>query len=76
MASCVQSMTFDDGTKAWVPFDKVHDAIHDGGQLTPPPLTVGAPQNQPMTQVDAAGNPDTGPAVYGRSIGPRLGSSR
>lgn len=66
----VQSMTFDDGTKAWVPFDKVHDAIHDGGQLTPPPLTVGAPQNQPMTQVDAAGNPIQAPQFMGAPSAP------
>jgi hypothetical protein len=66
----VQSMTFDDGTKAWVPFDKVHDAVRDGGQLTPPPLTVGAPQNQPMTQVDAAGNPIQAPQFMGAPPAP------
>jgi hypothetical protein len=46
-----------DGTLGTIPLDSVHDALRAGGKLVPPPLTVGSPASQPMSEVDASGNP-------------------
>jgi hypothetical protein len=48
------AMKFDDGSQAYVPLDRVHDAIHDGGML------MGAPPSKPAVNVQPV--PESGAA--------------